>query len=121
MGPQPHCPPPRLTGLQGVSQAFGGWVLDHHALASWARVEPYAQSLVWSAMEVGMAVAVPVAALPLAYAATRESDHDVLRALLELPVTLHDPLTETDAPALGRLLASATDPDALGADALALA
>jgi hypothetical protein len=104
-----------------VSQAFGGWVLDHHALVSWARVEPYAQSLVWSAMEVGMAVAVPVAALPLAYAATRESDHDVLRALLELPVTLRDPLTEADAPELGRILANAADPSVLASDALALA
>jgi hypothetical protein len=104
-----------------VSEAFGGWVLDHHALAAWARVEPYAQSLVWSAMEVGMAVAVPVAALPLAYAAIRESDHDVLRALLELPVTLRDPLTEADAPELGRILAGAADPGKLGADALALA
>jgi hypothetical protein len=101
-----------------VSQAFGGWVLDHHAIAAWARVEPYAQSLVWSAMEVGMAVAVPVAALPLAYAATREPDHEVLRALLELPVTLHDPLTQADAPELGRILANAA---ALASDALALA
>jgi hypothetical protein len=33
--------------------------LDHHALATWARVEPYAQSLVWSAMEVGMAGGIP--------------------------------------------------------------
>ncbi|MEO7194559.1 MAG: hypothetical protein ABIZ05_07015 [Pseudonocardiaceae bacterium] len=104
-----------------MSQAFRGWVLDHHAIVSWARVEPYAQSLVWSAMEVGMAAAVPVAALPLAYAATRKSDHDVLRALLELPVTLHDPLTEADAPELGRILASATDPAALSSDVLALA
>jgi hypothetical protein len=72
-------------------------------------------------MEVGMAVAVPIAALPLAYAATRESDHDVLRALLELPVTLRDPLTEADAPELGRILASAADPAALSSDALALA
>ena len=104
-----------------MNQAFGGWVLDHHALASWARVEPYAQAVVWSAMEVGMAVAVPVAALPLTYAGIRESDHDVVRALLELPVTLHDPLIEADAPALGRILAGARDRDALGADALALA
>jgi hypothetical protein len=121
MGSQPHRAPPQAARLHHVSQAFGGWVLDHHALASWARVEPYAQSLVWSAMEVGMSVAVPVAALPLAYAATRESDHDVLHTLLELPVTLHDPLTEADAPALGRILASAADPGALGADAWALA
>jgi hypothetical protein len=104
-----------------VSQAFGGWVLDHHALAAWARVEPYAQSLVWSAMEVGMAVVVPVAALPLAYAATRESDHDVLRALLDLPVTLRDPLTEAEAPELGRILASAAGPGSLASDALTLA
>ncbi|MGH3933606.1 MAG: hypothetical protein ACRDS1_01250 [Pseudonocardiaceae bacterium] len=104
-----------------MSQAFGGWVLDHHAITAWTRVEPYAQSLVWSAMEVGMAVAVPVATLPLAYAATRESDHDVLRALLELPVTLHDPLNAADTPDLGRILASAADPDALTSDALALA
>ena len=104
-----------------MSQAFGGWVFDHHALASWARVEPYAQALVWSAMEVGMAVVVPVAALPLAYAATRESDHDVLRALLELPVTLRDSLTEADAAELGCILPSAADPAALGSDALVLA
>ena len=121
MGSQLHRAPPRVVRPHRVNQAFGGWVLDHHALASWARVEPYAQSLVWSAMEVGMAVAVPVAALPLTYAATRESDHDILHTLLELPVTLHDPLTETDAPALGRILAGASDPGALGADALALA
>ncbi|MGH4019043.1 MAG: hypothetical protein ACRDT0_07355 [Pseudonocardiaceae bacterium] len=104
-----------------MSQAFGGWVLDHHAVAAWARVEPYAQSLVWSAMEVGMAVAVPVATLPQAYATLRESDHAVLRALLDLPVTLHDPLTATDAAELGRILASAADPSVLTSDALALA
>jgi hypothetical protein len=121
MGPRPRRAPPRGARPHRVSQAFGGWVLDHHAIAAWARVEPYAQSLVWSAMEVGMAMAVPVAALPLAYAATRESDHDVLRALLELPVTLRDPLTEADAPELGRILAGAADPAALSADALALA
>jgi hypothetical protein len=99
-------------------------VLDHHAVAAWARVEPYAQDLVWFAMEVGMAVAVPVVALPLAYAATHESDHDVLRALLDLPMTLHDPLTEANAPELGRILTNAAaaalralDPD-LGIDEL---
>ncbi len=121
MGSQSRRAPPRLARPRRVSQAFGGWVLDHHAITAWARVEPYAQSLVWSAMEVGMAVAVPVAALPLAYAATRESDHEVLRALLDLPVTLHDPLTEADAPELGGILANAADPGALASDALALA
>ena len=121
MGPQSHRGPRGIVRYQRVNQAFGGWVLDHHAVASWARVEPYAQAVVWSAMEVGMAVAVPVAALPLTYAGTRSSDHDVVRALRELPVTLHDPLIEADAPALGRILAGARDRDALGADALALA
>jgi|SRR2546421_9293397 len=121
MGPRPHRAPPGVVRSYRVSQAFGGWVLDHHAVASWARVEPYAQAVVWSAMEVGMAVAVPVGALPLTYAATRESDHDVVRALLELPVTLHDPLLEADAPVLGSILAGARDRGALGADALALA
>jgi hypothetical protein len=58
-GPAPSSPDAWLTRPHRVSQAFGGWVLGHHALASCARVEPYAQSLVWSAMEVGMAVAVP--------------------------------------------------------------
>jgi hypothetical protein len=83
-----------------VRQAFGGWVLDHHAIAAWARVEPYAQALVWSAMEMGMAVAVPMAALPLAYAAIGDTDHDVLQTLLNLPVTLLDPLAQADAPQL---------------------
>ena len=39
-----------------MSQAFGGWVLDHHALTAWARLEPYAQSLVWSAMDASDAL-----------------------------------------------------------------
>lgn len=104
-----------------MSGAFGGWVLDHHSVAAWARVEPYAQALVWSAMEVGMTVVVPAAALPLAYAHTREADHDVLGELLELPVTVFDPLTTAEAPELGRLLATAADPAALTLDALALA
>ncbi len=68
-----------------------------------------------------MAVAIPVAALPLTYAATRESDHDVVHALLDLSATLHDPLGEADAPELGRILASAADPSALNSDALTLA
>jgi hypothetical protein len=104
-----------------VSGAFGGWVLDHHAVAAWARVQPYAQALVWSAMEVGMTVVVPAAVLPVAYADTTERDHDVLRELLELPVTVFDPLTAAEAPELGRVLASAVDPAALTRDALALA
>lgn len=124
MGSQPRRAPPRAARSHRVSDVFGGWVLDHHAVAAWARVEPYAQDLVWFAMEVGMAVAVPVVALPLAYAATHESDHDVLRALLDLPMTLHDPLTEANAPELGRILTNAAaaalralDPD-LGIDEL---
>lgn len=36
-------------------------------------------------------------------------------------MTLHGPFTEADAPALGRILAGAADPCALGSDALALA
>lgn len=103
-----------------MTQAFGGWVLDHHALASWARVEPYAQAVVWSAMEVGMTVAVPAAALPHAHAAVRDVDRDVLRTLLDLPVAVLDPLERDHTPELGRLLAAA-DPSALGSDALALA
>jgi hypothetical protein len=103
-----------------VTGAFGGWVLDHHAVAAWARTQPYAQALVWSAMEVGMTVVVPATVLPLAYAGTRESDHDVLRELLELPVTVFDPLTAAEAPELGRVLATAADPAGLRLDALAL-
>ena len=103
-----------------MSSAFGGWVLDHHAVAAWARVEPYAQALVWSAMEVGMTVAVPAAVLPMAYASTSERHHDVLHELMELPVTVFDPLTAADAPDLGLVL-SAADPEGLRPDALALA
>lgn len=44
-----------------MTVAFGGWVLEHHAVAAWARVQPYAQALVRSAMEVGMTVVVPAA------------------------------------------------------------
>lgn len=92
-----------------VSEAIGGRVLDQHALVAWARVEPYAQALVWAAMEVGMTVAIPVAALPLAYAATPAADHDVLRTLLELPVAVRDQLHEADARELGAILAGADD------------
>lgn len=94
-----------------MTQAFGGLVLDHHAVAAWTRREPYAQAIVWSAMEIGMVVAVPVAALPQAFAATSESDHDVLRALLDLPVMVREPLDEVDARELGAILAGAADPD----------
>lgn len=104
-----------------MSAAFGGWVFDHHAVAAWARIQPYAQALVWSAMEVGMTVVVPATVLPLAYADTREQDHDVLAELLELPVTVFDPLSAGEAPELGRVLATAADPTALTRDALALA
>jgi hypothetical protein len=104
-----------------VTSAFGGWVLDHHAVAAWARVEPYAQALVWSAMEVGMTVAVPAAVLPMAYASTNERHHDVLRELMELPVTVFDPLTAASAPELGLVLSTADEPDGLRPDALALA
>ncbi|MGH3929268.1 MAG: hypothetical protein ACRDTF_04755, partial [Pseudonocardiaceae bacterium] len=68
-----------------------------------------------------MSVVVPAAVLPLAYADTREQDHDVLRELLELPVTLFDPLTAAEARELGRVLATAADPTGLTLDALALA
>lgn len=101
-----------------MTGALGGWVLDHHAVAAWTRVEPYAQALVWSAMEIGMSVAVPVATLPFAFAATRESDHDVLGTLLDLPVTVVEPMTGDGAPELGRILLGA---DATGSDTLALA
>lgn len=104
-----------------MTSAFGGWVLDHHAVAAWARVEPYAQALVWSAMEVGMTVAVPAAVLPMAYARTNERHHDVLRELMELPVTVFDPLPAADAPDLGLVLSTAADPEGLRPDALALA
>jgi hypothetical protein len=104
-----------------VTSAFGGWVLDHHAVAAWARVEPYAQALVWSAMEVGMTVAVPAAVLPMAYAGTNERHHDVLRELMELPVTVFDPLPAADTPDLGLVLSTAADPERLRPDALALA
>ena len=104
-----------------MSGAFGGWVLDHHAVAAWARVQPYAQALVWSAMEVGMTVVVPAAVLALAYADIAEQDHDVLRELLDLPVTVFDPLTAAETPELGRVLAAAVDPAALTPDAVALA
>ena len=68
-----------------------------------------------------MTVVVPAAVLPLAYAHTHEQDHDVLRELLELPVTVFDPLTAAEAPELGRILATAADPAALTLDAVALA
>lgn len=68
-----------------------------------------------------MTVVVPTAALPLAYATTAESDHDVLRALMDLPVIVGDQLDEADAPGLGAILTDAVDPTALGADALAVA
>jgi hypothetical protein len=68
-----------------------------------------------------MTVVVPAAVLPLAYADIQEQDHDVLAELLELPVTLFDPLSAVEAPELGRVLAAAADPARLTRDALALA
>jgi hypothetical protein len=90
---------------------IGGRVLDASTLVDFALVRPYPQALVWTAVELGMVLAVPAAALAAAWARTPEEAHDALAVLLALPNTVVEALDAGEARQVGRLLAGGRDDD----------
>ncbi len=91
---------------------IGGRVLDASTLVDFALVRPYPQALVWTAVEEGMVLAIPAAALATAWARTPTEAHDALNVLLALPNTVVEPLDIDTAQHVGRLLAlGASDDD----------
>lgn len=86
---------------------IGGRVLDTSALVDFASGKSvYTQALVWVAVEQGIVLAVPAAALMAAWAALPPSDPDPLDVLLGLPVTVVDPLDEVSAREAAKLAAA---------------
>jgi hypothetical protein len=61
-----------------------GWVLDTPAITRFAHVDPYAQAVVWAAVEQGATLLVPATALAVAYARSPLSIHDAIGVLLDL-------------------------------------
>lgn len=93
-----------------------GWVLDVPAITRFARVDPYAQAVVWAAVEQGSTLLVPATALTVAFARSPVSVHDAIGVLLDLPVTLIDALDRSRAGDAGLLLAQADEPDEVPSD-----
>lgn len=86
---------------------IGGRVLDTSALVDFATGKSvYSQALVWVAVEQGIVLAVPAAALMAAWASLPPSDPDPLDVLLGLPVTVVDPLDEHSAREAAKLAAA---------------
>ena len=95
--------------------ALGGIVLDSTALLAFAAGRPYPAAIVWHAVEYGVVLVVPTAAVADAQARLSPGDHDVLNVLLDLPVTVIDDLTRAQAGRVADLLAKADRPDLLAA------
>lgn len=86
---------------------IGGRVLDTSALEDFATGKSvYTQALVWVALEQGIVLAIPAAALMAAWAVLPPSDPDPLDVLLGLPVTVVDPLDERSAREAAKLAAA---------------
>jgi hypothetical protein len=95
----------------------GGRVLDSDALSDFATIRTvYTQTLTWFAVDHGVVLAVPAAALAAAWP-TVAAQREVLNVLLSLPVTVIDPLDDAAATGMGELLAANTGvaPDVVAA------
>ncbi|MET7424941.1 hypothetical protein [Dactylosporangium sp. NPDC005555] len=77
--------------------AVGGRILDSSAILGFVAGTPYSSAIVWHAVDQGVVLAVPAAALAEAWAQTSPKDYDVLKVLLSLPVVVVDDLTAADA------------------------
>lgn len=97
---------------------IGGRVLDASTIVGFARVQPYPQALVWTAVEKDMVLALPAAAVATAGARTPADAQDALGVLLDLPNTVVEPLDGATARQVGTLLAGG-DTDAVRAGQVA--
>jgi len=87
---------------------IGGQVLDTTALADAATGRSiYARALIRTAVEVGIVLAVPAAALMQAYASVPAGGRPFLDLLLDLPVAVFEPLGQAALQSAGVLLAEA--------------
>lgn len=98
---------------------IGGQVLDTSALTDAATGRSiYARALIRTAVEVGVVLAVPAAALMRAYASVPADARPFLDLLLDLPVAVFEPLDHATLQTAGVLLAdagAADSPDGLAA------
>jgi predicted nucleic acid-binding protein len=93
---------------------IGGRVLDASAVVAFAGGDSiYAAALVWTAVEEGIVLVVPSAAVAAAWAQLPDKNHPVLDVLLNLPVTVVDNLDATRARAVGALGGDLSDAHAL--------
>lgn len=87
---------------------IGGQVLDTSALTDAATGRSiYARAMIRTAVEVGIVLAVPAAALMQAYASVPVGGRPFLDLLLELPVAVFEPLDQLSLQSAGVLLADA--------------
>lgn len=92
---------------------IGGQVLDTSALTDAATGRSiYARAMIRTAVEVGIVLAVPAAALMQAYANVPVGGRPFLELLLELPVAVFEPLDPATLQTAGVLLADAGAGDA---------
>lgn len=95
--------------------AVGGRILDSSAILGFVAGKPYSSAIVWHAVDQGVVLAVPAAALAEAWAQTPPKDHDVLKVLLSLPVVVIDELTVSDAMDSGAMFAGDGRPSLVAA------
>jgi hypothetical protein len=95
--------------------AVGGRILDSSAILGFVAGKPYSSAIVWHAVDQGVVLAVPAAALAEAWAQTSPKDYDVLRVLLSLPVVVVDALTAADACDSGALFDGDGNPSLIAA------
>ena len=98
--------PDEEPGRAVAPPGLGGRVLDSDALSDFATLRTvYTQTLTWFAVDHGVVLAVPAAALAAAWP-TGAAAREVLSVLLALPVTVIDPLDDAAASGMGELLAA---------------
>ncbi|GAA3298592.1 MULTISPECIES: hypothetical protein [Dactylosporangium] len=95
--------------------AVGGRILDSSAILGFVAGKPYSSAIVWHAVDQGVVLAVPAAALAEAWAQTSPKDYDVLKVLLSLPVVVVDELTAADAVDSGALFSGEGGPATVAA------
>lgn len=92
---------------------IGGQVLDTSALIDAATGRSiYARAMIRTAVEVGIVLAVPAAALMQAYASVPVGGRPFLDLLLDIPVAVFEPLDQATLQSAGALLADAGAGDA---------
>lgn len=95
--------------------AVGGRILDSSAIVAFVAGAPYPSAVVWHAVEQGVVLAVPAAALVEAWAQVPPQDHDVLEVLLALPVVVVDDLGAAAAREAGQLFVGDGKPELVAA------